>query len=559
MLRELRIRNFAIIDELHLTFGKGLNILTGETGAGKSIIIDAVSLALGGRASSEVIRSGCEEAIIEAIFYIKEDTKTQERLKRMELLNTDSELLIRRNISKEGKNRIYLNENLINLSSLTELGEELIDIHGQHEHQSLLKTDTHIDILDTFTGLIEERKRLEERYKRWRDLQRDISMLKEKEMEGVRQEEFLRFQQKEIMDAQLKAGEDAELEREKKILASTVRLSELSSAIHQRLYSDEGAIVEGLRKVINNLKEIAAIDDGLSETLTLCQGVVIQLAEVANLIRDYGDKVEPQPQRLEAIEERIDRINRLKKKYGRGIEGILQYSGKINQELEAVGKRGDEIERLEGKKCLIEEETFRLAKELSSNRKKGAEGIQKKVENELAEMQMGRTRFLVMIKKSEGEEGQKLTPKGIDKVEFLISPNLGEEPKPLAKIASGGELSRIMLAIKVVLAKADKIPTLIFDEVDAGIGGAVAEIVGKKLKLLSKGHQVFCITHLPQIASFADKHYKVEKISLSNRTVVQVNEMKGQERINEIARMLGGKRITDTTLRHAEEIVRGAG
>lgn len=559
MLRELRIRNFAIIDELHPTFGEGLNILTGETGAGKSIIIDAVGLALGERASSEVIRSGCDEAIIEAIFQIKEDSKAFARLKKMELLTNGDELFVKRIISKEGRNRLYLNDNLINLSTLADLGEELIDIHGQHEHQSLLKTDTHIDILDASSGLLEERKRLEEGYKRWRDLQREISDLRGKEMEATRQEEYLRFQQKEIMDAQLKVGEDEELEREKKILGSAVRLSELSDTIHQRLYSDEGAMVEELKKIINNMREIFAIDDSLSDTLRLCQEAAIQLTEVANNLRDYRDKIEPQPERLEAIEERLDRINRLKKKYGRNIDDVLHYLEKIDQELSVTEKRGEQIERLEKEKALIEGEVFRLAKELSLKRRKGAEGIQKKVERELAEIQMGRTRFLVRIKDGEGDEGQRITPKGIDKVEFLISPNLGEEPRPLVKIASGGELSRVMLAIKVVLAKADKIPTLIFDEVDAGIGGAVAEVVGRKLKLLSNSHQVFCITHLPQVASFADNHYKVEKVSASERTVVHVAEMKGQERIGEIARMLGGKRITETTFKHAAEMLRIVG
>ncbi len=559
MLRELRIRNFAIIDELHPTFGEGLNILTGETGAGKSIIIDAVGLALGERASSEVIRSGCDEAIIEAIFQIKEDSKAFARLKKMELLTNGDELFVKRIISKEGRNRLYLNDNLINLSTLADLGEELIDIHGQHEHQSLLKTDTHIDILDASSGLLEERKRLEEGYKRWRDLQREISDLRGKEMEATRQEEYLRFQQKEIMDAQLKVGEDEELEREKKILGSAVRLSELSDTIHQRLYSDEGAMVEELKKIINNMREIFAIDDSLSDTLRLCQEAAIQLTEVANNLRDYRDKIEPQPERLEAIEERLDRINRLKKKYGRNIDDVLHYLEKIDQELSVTEKRGEQIERLEKEKALIEGEVFRLAKELSLKRRKGAEGIQKKVERELAEIQMGRTRFLVRIKDGEGDEGQRITPKGIDKVEFLISPNPGEEPRPLVKIASGGELSRVMLAIKVVLAKADKIPTLIFDEVDAGIGGAVAEVVGRKLKLLSNSHQVFCITHLPQVASFADNHYKVEKVSASERTVVHVAEMKGQERIGEIARMLGGKRITETTFKHAAEMLRIVG
>lgn len=559
MLRELRIRNFAIIDELHPTFGEGLNILTGETGAGKSIIIDAVGLALGERASSEVIRSGFDEAIIEAIFQIKEDSKAFARLKKMELLTNGDELFVKRIISKEGRNRLYLNDNLINLSTLADLGEELIDIHGQHEHQSLLKTDTHIDILDASSGLLDERKSLEEGYKRWRDLQREISDLRGKEMEATRQEEYLRFQQKEIMDAQLKVGEDEELEREKKILGSAVRLSELSDTIHQRLYSDEGAMVEELKKIINNMREIFAIDDSLSDTLRLCQEAAIQLTEVANNLRDYRDKIEPQPERLEAIEERLDRINRLKKKYGRNIDDILRYLEKIDQELSVTEKRGEQIERLAKEKALIEGEVFRLAKELSLKRKKGAEGIQKKVERELAEIQMGRTRFLVRIKDGEGDEGQRITPKGIDKVEFLISPNPGEEPRPLVKIASGGELSRVMLAIKVVLAKADKIPTLIFDEVDAGIGGAVAEVVGRKLKLLSNSHQVFCITHLPQIASFADNHYKVEKVSASERTVVHVAEMKGQERIGEIARMLGGKRITETTFKHAAEMLRIVG
>ena len=561
MLKELNIKNFAIIDQLRVEFAPGLNVFTGETGAGKSIVVDALNLALGERASADLIRTGCQEAVVEAAFELNgRGTKEIVSLLSDQGIEAISgeDLIVRRVLSSSGKNKVYINGSLANLTTLSALGANLADIHGQHEHQSLLALDRQMDMLDSFGGLESLREAVSQAYYRLLDIRKELTALETGERDRAQREDMLRFQKNEIEAAMLKPGEDAELANEQKVLANSEKLAGLAAMVDETLYAADASVLSNLKKAVNGLREIAEIDNRLSGPAQLCESGRAQIEEAAREVSSYRESVEFDPKRLEEIGDRLDLIQKLKKKYGGTIEEIIQFGSEATADLERMERSTEEIERLKSEIQAIKFGLTDKAEELTKKRGAAARDLEKKVEAELGHLGMKKTVFSVKITQEPGGDtldGRKLGPRGADRVEFLISPNPGEEPKPLAKTASGGELSRIMLALKTILIEGDEIPTLVFDEVDAGIGGAVAEEVGKKLKRIAAKHQVFCITHLPQIASMASSHYGVAKSVKKDRTSTEVRLLDAQERVDEIARMLGGKTITDATIKHAEEMI----
>ncbi len=561
MLKELNIKNIAIIDQLRVEFAPGLNVLTGETGAGKSIVVDALNLALGERASGDLIRTGCQEASVEAAFELNGRT-TKEITALLEEqgigINAGEDLIVRRVLSSSGKNKVYINGSLANLATLVALGASLADIHGQHEHQSLLSPDRQMEMLDSFGGVDELLGAVGGFYRRLLDVRKKLAELQIGERDRAQREEMMRFQKSEIEAAMLKPGEDEDLAHEQKVLANSEKLAGLSAMVDEMLYSSDGSVVANLKKAVDALKDIMEIDGRLRGAVDLCESGRAQIEEAAREIASYRERVEFDPQRLERTGDRLDLIQKFKKKYGNTIEEIIAFGAKASAELDRMERSTEDIEQLKSEIQAIKFGLTDKANELTSKRGTAAQELEKKIETELGHLGMKKTAFSVRIIQEEGGDtldGHKVGPRGADRVEFLIAPNPGEEPRPLAKIASGGELSRIMLALKTILAAGDSIPTLVFDEVDAGIGGAVAEEVGKKLKKVAAKRQVFCITHLPQIASMADSHYGVAKSVKEDRTHTEVRLLNEKERVDEIARMLGGKTITEATIKHAEEMI----
>jgi DNA repair protein RecN (Recombination protein N) len=565
MLKELSIKNFAIIDQLRVEFGPGLNVFTGETGAGKSIVVDALNLALGERASADLIRTGSLEAIVEAAFELNgTDSRVVASILSGQGIEMDpgEDLIVRRVISSAGKNKVYINGSLANLTTLAEVGSRLADIHGQHEHQSLLSLERQLEMLDSFGGLMRERENVAVEYAALQELRKQLAALESGEREKAQREDLLRYQVNEIEAARLKEGEDEGLAAEQKVLANSEKLAGLAKAADEALYSAESAVLSGLKRAITPLREIAAIDSRLTPVLELLESGRAQIDEAAREVSSYSERVEFDPQRLEEIGDRLDLIQKLKRKYGSTIPEIIAFGQKAAGDLKKIERSGEEMERLREEIGVVRSTLTRAAQDLTKKRKSAAAELEKKVEAELGHLGMKKTKFIAKITQEPGDDtldGLKVGPRGADRVEFLISPNPGEEPKPLAKTASGGELSRIMLALKTILVAGDSIPTLVFDEVDAGIGGAVAEEVGKKLKRVAEKRQVFCITHLPQIASLAASHYGVAKSVKKDRTTTEVRLLDKKERVDEIARMLGGKTITEATIQHAGEMIeRGA-
>lgn len=557
MLQELRIRNFAIIDEIDLSFSKGFNVITGETGTGKSIILNAVNLLLGDKAGEELIRTSEEEASVEALFDISNHPEVQDKIRekfpRVSPADQENTCLIRRVLSRSGRGKSFLNEHLTTLGTLSEIGEKLINLYGQHEHQSLLRSETHLDILDELGGLIKLREAYQEHFERFLSLTGEMRKLREEKERGIQEKDFLLFQLHEIASAHLQAGEEEALREERKILTHAKKLMDFINRSNDLLYDGNGAMIEQIQTILRQGKEMADIDPSISEILKPLEASSIQLEEVAFGLRDYLKKIEANPTRLDEVESRLDAIDRLKRKYGPSVEEILLFKAKIEERLNAFSSGEEKISHLEGMLGSVQEEMFALAKKLSWERKRVASELKRSVEKELASLGMKKTVFEVHL------ENGPLSVKGIDQVEFLISPNVGETVKPLSKIASGGELSRIMLALKKILARVGGRQVLIFDEVDAGIGGGIAEVVGKALKELSKHHQVICVTHLPQIACFADTHYSVRKEAKGKRTVTVVNRLGEKEAIlEEISRMLAGVKITEKTRAHAKEMLEHA-
>ena len=547
MLQELHIRDFAIIDQLRIIFDNRLNVLTGETGAGKSIVIDAVNVLLGDKVSREAIREGKEEAVVEGLFDLSSSKEIKGILDEFGLPAGD-DLLIKRVISRKGKNRGYVNGSIATLSMLTAVGERLIDIYGQHEHQSLIRPWSHLDILDSFGGLWPLRGELRDRYRRFLSLQKEINELTARSETRSKRVELLYYQLQEIEEAHLKVGEEEELKMEKDRLKYSERIREATQNSFKAIYSSDGSILEKLDRMIDDLKRASQIDEGIKRLTESLQSTAFQLEDISLELRDYCNDIDTAPEHLEEIEERLTFLAKLKRKHGTDISGVMKLEEEMREELKEL-TRGDEKEKaLEEEIKHLEERLHELSRDISGKRVGFSKSLEEGVMKELSGLGMEKARFEIRIeKRSMGE-------KGVDSVEFYLSTNPGEGVRPLSKIASGGELSRIMLALKLT-AKTKGVPTLILDEIDAGVGGKVADGVGVRLRRLSSEHQVLCITHLPQIASYGSAHYHVFKEEIEDRTVVNVKRLDPGERVKEVSRMLAGANITEKTRKHAEEML----
>jgi len=556
MLTELKIRNFAIIDELNVSFGAGLNVITGETGAGKSIIIGAISLLLGDRASSDQIRTSEDAAEVEALFDLTGQEELREKLAGMGC-GSENDLVIRRTISRSGRTRVYINGTLATLALLSSLSESLVHICSQHEHQVILHADNHIDILDEFGGLLPSRRSYEVLYSEYQSRKSRLAELRSLNRKKQEREEFLGYQLKEIRDGEIKPGEDAALLEEKKLLSNAQKLMDYASTSYDVLYGREGSVLGALRGALQNIREIKTIDPSLKASPEDLDAVFFQLEDAALALRDYVKRITFDPERLAWIEERIERLGRLKRKYGGTLEGVLMTARDLEAELKTMASVDEEIAALSQEIASRRAVLLEQAGGLSSRRRKAAAEMKEAIEGEIRALRMAEAQFEAVFAEPEQDpEGAPLlTAKGVDGVEFYLSTNVGEALKPLNRIASGGELSRIILAMKKVLARTGSVGTIVFDEVDSGIGGATAEIVGEKLRDVSRHHQVICITHLPQIACFGDSHYLASKIVSGERTNSRMEILSDEERLREVTRMLGGVEVTDKTRDHAREML----
>ena len=566
MLNELRIENFAIIQALELHFKKGLVIFTGETGAGKSIILDAIEALVGGRSDATMVRSGADRAVLEAVFQIPEQFKTEIHaiLKREDLDEGTEEVVFGREIRLEGRTVARVNGRSVNVGLLKELGESLIDIHGQSEHLSLLNVKSHLGLLDRYAGVQAEYEEYGQAYHELRKIRKELHDLRDMEAEAGRRTELLEFQVQEIHGANLREGEDEELSQERSRLANAETLS--SSAQQALTLLDEGSpdalpVSDLLGQARQLLSNLARIDSSQSVLLEQLESATVQLSEISRSLGGYIDEIEYNPRRLEQVEERLELIHRVIKKYGGSVEAALEYGRDAGGQLENIAHAGERIAELEEQEKTALEVLKVKALVLSEKRKGAAVALQENVERELVDLSMSGAKFEVEFATAESESGVELAPgvttsfneTGVDQVEFFIAPNPGEGLKPLTKIASGGETSRLMLALKNTLTGADFIPTLIFDEIDQGIGGRVGNVVGEKLWRLARNHQVMCVTHLPQLAAYGDQHYSVRKLVHDGRTTTEVNELEDISRTSELALMTGS--VSEATLKAAREVL----
>lgn len=548
MLADLFIKNIAIIDSLHVSFQPGLNVLSGETGAGKSIIIDAVNLILGGRASADLIRTGEEEASVECLFDLSGVDWVAERLGAAGI-DAGTELLVKRTVSRSGRNRVFMNGGPSTLSFLSEISSRLVNIYGQHESQTLLRPENHLFLLDGYGRLEPLRERYRSLHEEYIKTREEILALERDERDTFRRIDLLSFQVREIDEAALSLGEDQTLAEERQRLANAERLIRASRGAYDVLYDGEGALLGGLRRVIADLEETGKIDPELSPYAARLREAYLQLEDAALSLRDYGARLENDPERLGEVEDRIDLIRRLERKYAPTIKEILAFRDAVEDELRKLTHRDETLGELRTKLAELEQSLREAGGELSRRRAESARALTRDMERELSELAMKNARFRVGFFPHEEPKAA-----GMERIEFLLAPNPGEAPKPLAKIASGGELSRLMLALKQIHPESD-VPTLIFDEVDSGIGGAVSATVGRKLKRVSVGQQVLCITHLPQVAACADHHFKVEKRTESGRTRTSLEMLSDDMRVHELARMLGGAKVSEKALEHAREMM----
>jgi DNA repair protein RecN (Recombination protein N) len=560
VLKDLLVNNFAIIRNLEVSFQKGLNIISGETGAGKSILIGAVNLILGSRASQEMIRTAANEATVEANFSLPDMVSLDARLAELEL-EPGAKIHIRRGISRSGRNRIFVNEQQVTLQQLQQLTRGLISVSGQHEHQLLMDAETHLATLDNFGSLESACREVGLTYHQWADTRDQLSRLERLKREHAAQQEWMRFQVQELRTAELKPDEDRLLEQERRLLKHAGTLIEAAQNAHQALYGGRGAILEQLAAVAKHLTTLKQIDPSQEPLLAHLEQARIHLEELVHTVQQYAHGVSFDPDRLAAVEERLALLQRLGKKHGGTVAAMLQRLDELREQLSQL-EEGDFQEARLGKALEELRKTYLLkARELSQQRQEVAERLSESVEQTLAVLDMPRVRFAVRFQEpgpAESTADPPFTPLGIDRVEFLLSANPGEELKPLARIASGGELSRILLALKGILGSQGDAETLIFDEVDAGIGGRTAELVGLQLKRLAASQQVVCITHLPQIACYGDYHFKVTKEAGAEETSTNIHLLSSDNREEELARMLGGISISERTRAHAREMLQGA-
>lgn len=552
MLIELSIRNLAVIESVRVQFDQGFQVLTGETGAGKSMIVDALSLIIGGRGSAEGVRHGTKKAEVEAMFELASDHPVWRVITELGIeADHDEQLVIRREVSASGKSTARVNGRLANVTMLRKIGEWLVNIHGQHEHQSLLKTEQHIEWLDLYGGelLKNVKDKYTAQYEAYVKHQRELDELMQAGQQNLQMLDMYRFQIEEIETANLVENEEEQLAEEKNKLTHAERLFQSVTDSYDNLH-DGGLAAVG--QAVIALEQVVDFDpERLQPMLGQVQSALYQLEDVAMELRHYRDEVaEFNPERLEIIEQRLDVIFGLKRKYGNSIPEILTYFNKIKEQLNKLDNKDERIEELQQIVAQEKDSLTRLAEQLTALRKNEAKKLSRQIEQELTDLHMEKTQFTVQIKQYE-----QLTRNGRDEIEFMIAPNIGEPARPLIRIASGGELSRIMLALKTIFAKMDQIPVLIFDEVDTGVSGRAAQAIAEKLSVLSMSCQVFSITHLPQVACMADGHYGIHKQADGEKTFTNVRLLHGQARVSELARMLGGVEVTETTEQHALEML----
>lgn len=556
MLVSLRIDNFALVEHLELGFNQGFNVLTGETGTGKSIIIDAVDTVLGARTGSDMIRTGESKALIEAEFDIASMDELEALLSELGLeVDEEGTLILSRTINQGGKNSYRINGFATTATVFKRVGEYLIDIHGQHDNYSLVKPTRHLQLLDSFDdkkikGPLNEYRQI---YNQYTTTKKNLADLVAAQKERARRIDILQFQIQEIKAVEVKLGEDSKLLEERKLLANAEKLNLLAAKAYDLLKSGsgrQGAALDSVSEALKSVREIATIDEKLKEITELATEAYYQLEELAGQVRDYMDQLFFDPQRLEEVEERLENLRNLKRKYGDSIEDILSFAEKAEDELTQLVDSEQILSGLQDELAALEQHLSVQGQRLTKARLEVAQLLETVITEQLSQLNMPHIQFKV-----QHESSTEPSPQGFDQIEFLISPNPGEPLKPLAKIASGGEMARIMLALKVVLAKVDVIPTLIFDEVDAGLGGRAAQAVGEKLAQLGKEFQIMCVTHSPQVTSFADHHLMIAKEVHGERTKTIVTQLNNVERSKELARMLGGANITDLTLKHAQEML----
>lgn len=549
MLVHLTITNFAIIDRLEVEFGPGFNVLTGETGAGKSIVMDALGLLLGDRASPELIRSGCEEATVEALFDLAGRADLQAAIDEAGFPAGD-ELILRRVISRAGRSRAYINGGLATLTQLQPLTERLVAVCGQHEHQALMGREAHLPLVDQFGGHEALSNEYRERFNAWCETGERLARLTAAERERAQRLDLLRYQAREITEAQLRPGEEEELAAERLLLQNAERLAAAANGGYEALYAADGAVCERLGRLAGELEGLAGIDPTLGQLAETLRQSLYTLEDVAAQLRSHLGRIGCEPGRQEEVEERLARLTALKRKYGGTVAEILTLQEQIECER-------DELEHVEETRAVLEAEHAGQLKalldaghRLGAARRDAGGRLSTAMQRELADLSMPGARFELQLTNL-SEPG----PMGLERGEFLLAPNRGESLLPLARIASGGELSRILLALKRVTPGREQVPTLVFDEVDAGIGGATATTVGEKLRAVSRGAQVLCVTHLPQVAAGADRHFLVSKREAAGRTVTGVEPLAGEDRVAEMARMLGGAQVTERSLAHARELI----
>ncbi len=549
MIAELAVENYAVIERVRVRFHRGLNLLTGETGSGKSIVVDALGLLFGSRASADMIRAGADRARVSGIFEVSSSPALVRLLDGAGIEIEENEVLIEREILANGKSRAFVANRPVTGALLRDLAPHLGDIHGQHDQQQLFKSDAQREMLDSFAGSDDAIASL---YDRWRRATAELADLDRTAQEKLRLADLWSFQRNEIETVSPRAGEDAELENERRVLRNVVKIEESASAAYAALYDAEESATARLQVVLKRLDELARIDEGVAIIAATLKPAVFAVEEAADALRHYLGKLEADPARLDEVEARMAALEKLKRKYGTTIDEVLAFLEDVRRELNAVETSSDRRATLRKEVAELAASYEAAAKKLTATRTAAAKRLSKAVETELASLAMERTRVEIRVAPAPWSEH------GADSVEFLMSANAGEEPKPLDRIASGGELSRVALALKTCTSRPAKgAPrTLVFDEVDAGVGGSAAEAVGRRLKKLSTSSQVLCVTHLPQIAGFADYHYYVEKHEERGRTLASIVELTPAQRTKEIGRMLSGERVTAEALKHAEQLIK---
>lgn len=563
MLKSLHVENFALIDKIDIQFQPGLNIITGETGAGKSILIDALGATIGEKIESESLRKGTTRAVAEGIFQVASNRELKQFLQQADVEDLADEIILRKEISDSLRNRAFVNDSPVPNSVLIGIGNLLVDLHGQHEHQSLLRVNYHLQYLDEFGGYDQLLADTDQHYHQFMKLNEELQAILARERSLTEKRDLFRFQIQEIQSVDPHPGEEDELLTEEKILLNSEKLYQFTNALFNDLYSNSDSVYDRIADALKKLAELAEIDPKFHQLLTDCQQAQVAIEELAKFLQDYSHNIEFNPERLESVRQRLGQFSLLKRKYQRTVDEIIAYKKVLEQELQDINDL-DTVIAAKQKAIEDERQTLsQLCRLLSQQRSTAAKKLEQLVLQHLGELGMKNARFMIKLEQVPDENGAvqlgeqrfRVTAQGIDQVEFYIAANPGEDLKPLVRVASGGEISRIMLALKSSLAQVDRIPVLIFDEIDRGISGRIAQAVGWSLKRLARTHQIICITHLPQIASMGDHHFVVEKIQNKDSTRTQIRQLTADERPVEIAKLLGGESVTETHIQAARELI----